>query len=71
MKRINRAVCGAVAMLGVFVAFAGLVLCMCETPDFMNQLRNMLTGFALIACGSAIAYIAGSVHWREEPYAGL
>ena len=71
MKKINRAVCGTVAVLGVFVAIAGLVLCMCETPDFLDQLRNMLTGFALIAGGSAMAYIGSSARWREGPYARL
>ena len=71
MKRINRVVCGAVAVIGVFVAFAGLVLCMCETPDFMDQLRNMLVGIAVMAVGAAMAYIGGSVRWREGPYAGL
>ena len=69
--KIIRAVCGTVAVLGVFVAFAGLVLCMCETPEFANQLRNMLTGLALIAGGSLLAYAGGAGHWQEGPYAEL
>lgn len=71
MKKINRAVCGTVAVLGVFVVFAGLVLCMCETPEFADQLRNMLVGLALIAGGSLMAYIGGAGRWMEGPYAEL
>ena len=71
MKKINRAVCGTVAVLGVFVALAGLVLCMCEAVEFTDQLRNMLVGLALIAGGSAMAYIGGAARWTEGPYAGL
>ena len=68
MKIINRAVCGTVAVLGVIIALAGLVLCMCETPDFADQLRNMLVGLALIAGGSLMAYVGGAGHWQEGPY---
>ena len=68
MKKINRAVCGTVAVLGVFIALAGLVLCMCETAEFANQLRNMLTGIALIAGGSLMAYAGGAGHWQEGQY---
>jgi len=71
MKKINRAVCGTVAVLGVIVALAGLVLCMCETPEFANQLRNMLLGLVLIAGGSLMAYAGGAGHWQEGPYAEL
>ena len=71
MKKINRAVCGTVAVLGVFVALAGLVLCMCEAVEFTDQLRNMLVGLALIAGGSLLAYVGGAGHWQEGPYAGL
>jgi len=71
MKRIKRAACGTVAVFGVFIAFTGLVLCMCEIPDFMDQLRNMLAEIAVMAVGAAMAYIGGSVRWREGPYAGL
>ena len=71
MKKINRAVCGTVAVLGVFVAFMGLVLSMCDTPDLRDQLQCMLLGTALIAGGSAMAYIGGSARWTEGPYAGL
>ncbi len=71
MKKINRAVCGTVAVLGVFIAIAGLVFCMCETPDTAGQFRNMLVGLALIAGGSAMAYIGGAARWMEGPYAGL
>ena len=71
MKRIKRAACGTVAVFGVFIAFTGLVLCMCETPGFMDQLRNMLAGIVVLVVGSAMAYIGGSVRWREGPYAGL
>lgn len=71
MKKINRAVCGTVAVLGVIIALAGLVLCMCETPEFTDQLRNMLVGLALIAGGSLMAYIGGAGRWTEGPYAGL
>lgn len=70
-KRIVRAVCGTVAVLGVSVAFAGLVLCMCETQEVADQIRNMAAGLALITCGSALTYMSGSAHWRKEPYAGL
>ena len=71
MKKINRAVCGTVAVLGVFVALAGLVLCMCEAEEFTDQLHNMLVGLALIACGSLMAYVGGAGHWQEGPYAEL
>lgn len=71
MKKINRAVCGTVAVLGVFVALAGLVLCMCEAVEFTDQLRNMLVGLALIAGGSLMAYVGSVGHWQEGPYAGL
>lgn len=71
MKKINRAVCGTVAVLGVFIAFAGLVLCMVETPDIAGQFRNMFVGLVLIAGGSAMAYIGGAARWTEGPYAGL
>lgn len=71
MKKINRAVCGTVAVLGVFAAMAGLVLCMCETPEFADQLRNMLVGLALIAGGSLMAYVGGAGRWMEGPYAEL
>lgn len=71
MKKINRAVCGTVAVLGVFVALAGLVLCMCETPEFADQTRNMFVGLALIAGGSLMAYVGSAGHWQEGPYAGL
>ena len=50
---------------------AGLILCMCETPEFANQLRNMLLGLVLIAGGSLMAYIGGAGHWQEGPYAEL
>lgn len=60
MKKVNRAVCGTVSVIGVFVAIAGLVLCMCETPDFTDQLRNMFTGLALIAGGSLMAYMGAA-----------
>lgn len=71
MKKINRAVCGTVAVLGVLAAMAGLVLCMCETPDAADQTRNMLTGLALMAGGSLIAYVGGAGRWQEGPYAEL
>lgn len=71
MKKINRAVCGTVAVLGVLIAVAGLILCMCETPEFADQLRNMLLGLALIAGGSLMAYAGGAGRWQEGPYAGL
>ncbi|MBQ7863826.1 MAG: hypothetical protein IJ420_00535 [Lachnospiraceae bacterium] len=71
MKKINRAVCGTVAVLGVLIAVAGLILCMCETPDFADQLRNMLVGLALIAGGSLMAYVGGAGRWQEGPYAEL
>lgn len=71
MKKINRAVCGTVAVLGVFVALAGLVLCMCETPEFADQLRNMFVGLVLIAGGSLMAYAGGTGRWQEGPYAEL
>lgn len=71
MKKINRAVCGTVAVLGMIAAMAGLVLCMCETPDFADQLRNMLAGLAIMAIGSVMAYIGGSGRWMEGPYAEL
>ncbi len=71
MKRVNRAVCGTVAVLGVFVVVAGLVLCMCEAANFTDQLRNMFIGLALNAGGSAMAYIGGAARWTEGPYAGL
>lgn len=71
MKKINRAVCGTVAVLGVFVAITGLIFCMSETPDFADQLRNMLVGLALIAGGSLMAYVGSVGHWQEGPYAGL
>ena len=68
MKKINRAVCGTVAALGVFVALAGLVLCMCEAVEFTDQLRNMLVGLALIAGGSLMAYVGSAGHWQEGTY---
>lgn len=71
MKKINRAVCGTVAVLGVLIAVAGLILCMCETPEFADQLRNMLLGLALIAGGSLMAYAGGAGRWQEGPYAEL
>ena len=71
MKKINRAICGTVAVLGVCIALAGLVLCMCEASDFADQLRNMLLGLALIAGGSLMAYAGGAGRWQEGPYAEL
>lgn len=71
MKKINRAVCGTVAVLGLFVAIAGLVLGMCETPELTDQLRNMIAGLALIAIGSVMAYMGGAGRWLEGPYAEL
>ena len=71
MKKINRAVCGTVAVLGMFATIAGLVMCMCETPELSDQLRNMLTGLALIAGGSLIAYMGAAGRWTEGPYAEL
>lgn len=71
MKKINRAVCGTVAVIGVVVAIAGLVFCMCEAPEITDQLRNMFIGLALIAGGSLMAYIGSAGRWTEGPYAGL
>jgi uncharacterized membrane protein len=68
VKIINRAVCGTVAVLGVIIALAGLVLCMCETPEFADQLRNMLVGLALMALGSLMAYMGSAGRWTEGPY---
>lgn len=68
MKKNNRAVCGTIAVIGVFVAFAGLVLCMCETPEVADQFRNMFTGMILIAGGSVMAYKGGAARWTEETY---
>ena len=71
MKKIKRAVCGTVAVIGIFATMAGFVLCMCETPDIADQLRNMLVGLALMFLGSALAYIGGSRRWMEGPYVSL
>lgn len=71
MKKINRAVCGTIAVLGMFVATAGLVICMCEAPELADQIRNMITGGGLILFGSAMAYIGGAGRWTGGPYAGL
>ena len=71
MKKIKRAICGTVAVLGIFAAMAGLILCMCETLEFADQLRNMLIGLALMFLGSAMAYIGGSGRWMEGPYVSL
>ena len=71
MRKINRAVCGTVAVLGVFIAIAGLLLCMCETPDFADQFRNMFIGLALIAGGSLMTYMGSAGRWTEGPYAKL
>lgn len=68
MKIINRAVCGTVAVLGVIAAMAGVVICMCETPEFSDQLRNMLVGLGLIAIGSLMAYMGGAGRWTEETH---
>lgn len=71
MRIINRAVCGTVAVIGVIAIMAGVVICMCETPEFADQLRNMLVGLGLIAIGALIAYIGGAGRWLEGPYAEL
>lgn len=71
MKKINRAVCGAVAVLGVIIAIAGLIFCMSETPELEDQLRNMLVGLPLMALGSLMAYAGGAGRWQEGPYAEL
>lgn len=68
MKKINRAVCGTVSVLGVIVALAGFIFCMCETPEFADQLRNMLVGLALILFGSGMAYVGAAGRWTEGPY---
>jgi len=71
VKKINRAVCGTVAILGVCIALAGLILCMCEAPELEDQIRNMATGSVIMLFGSAMAYIGGAGRWTEGPYAGL
>ena len=71
MKKIKRAICGTVAVLGIFTAMAGFVFCMCETPELADQFRNMFIGLALMFLGSAMAYIGGSARWMEGPYVGL
>lgn len=68
MKKISRAVCGTVAVLGVIIALTGLIFCMSETPEFADQLRNMLTGIVLIAGGSLMAYVGSAGRWTEGPY---
>ena len=70
-RKITKAISRAVAVAGVFAAIFGLILCMCETPELADQLRNMLVGLALMFLGSTMVYIGGSGRWMEGPYAGL
>ena len=56
---MKRAFTGVASVAGVLIAIAGLIVCMCDTPDVSTQLWTTSVGFVMFAAGVGIVYCAG------------
>lgn len=65
---MRKVIKGAMATVGILLAFIGLVACMCETPDTGMQLRTMATGSALLAVGAITACLAFGADQERNSY---
>ncbi len=44
--------------ISVLLLFAGLIVCMCETPDLSQQIIHFCIGIGLAAIGAIIALVS-------------
>lgn len=56
----KRVISTAALLLGSLIALLGLIVCMCETPDFDKQVINILCGFGIMITGMVM------VCWGKE-----
>ena len=52
-KKINE----AVILIGVLLVVVGLVVCMCERPDFHQQVRTSVSGLLIMVIGAFTCYL--------------
>lgn len=60
---MKKAISGIGQLIGVLVAVAGLVVCMCDTADLDKQALTMFTGLVIFLAGAGIVALA---KWGEE-----
>lgn len=65
MKKVLRSM---ITLTGVLIAFAGYIICMCETTSFDKQLINGVIGFVLLVVGALIAFVSNGSD--EDAYIG-
>lgn len=55
---MKKAISGIGQLVGILVAVAGLIVCMCDTADLDKQIATMFTGAAIFLIGAGIVALA-------------
>lgn len=55
---MKKAIKGAAELIGVILFIIGIVICLCETADFGDQLVSLCVGFGMVCAGAVIGAIA-------------
>ena len=62
---MRKTICGVGQLIGVLIAVSGIIVGMCDTADFENQVRTMFIGLVMFLIGAGITALAR----RGEEYA--
>lgn len=60
---MRKAISGVGQLIGILVAIAGLIVCMCDAGDLDKQIVTMFTGLVIFLAGAGIVALA---KWGEE-----
>ena len=60
---MRKAISGIGQLIGILIAVAGLIVCMCDTADLDKQIVTMFTGLGIFLAGTGIVALA---KWGEE-----
>ena len=63
---MRNVISGLGQLVGILIAIAGLIVCMCETADLDKQLVTLLTGLAMFLIGAGITTLAKGVEENEK-----
>ena len=58
---MRKTICGLGQLIGILVAVAGLIVCMCDTADLDKLFVQMIIGLAIFLSGAGIAILAKEV----------
>ena len=58
---MRKAISGITGLMCMLLVLFGLIICMCETPDWDKQLSMMLTGAGIMVVGVVFGFISKEV----------